>query len=35
METLQGLEGVAAFMDDIVIYGDTLETHDLRLEKVM
>lgn len=35
METLQGLEGVEVFMDDILVYGATKEEHDGRLEKVM
>lgn len=35
METLQGLEGVEVFMDDILVYGATDEQHDSRLEKVM
>ncbi|XP_056444336.1 uncharacterized protein K02A2.6-like [Gadus chalcogrammus] len=35
METLQGLEGVEVFMDDILVYGTTQEQHDGRLEKVM
>ena len=35
METLQGLEGVKVFMDDILVYGATKEEHDGRLEKVM
>lgn len=35
METLQGLEGVGIFMDDIVVNEDTVEQHDSRLEKVM
>ena len=34
METLQGLAGSVVFMDDILIYGDTVEKPDLRLEKV-
>lgn len=35
METLQGLEGVEIFMDDILVYGATEKEHDCRLEKVM
>ncbi|KAF7646289.1 hypothetical protein LDENG_00190540 [Lucifuga dentata] len=35
METLQGLDGVEVFMDDILVYGSTMEQHDSRLEKVM
>ncbi len=35
METLQGLYGVEVFMDDILVYGDSMEQHDARLEKVM
>ena len=34
-ETLQGLEGVEVFMDDILIYGATTKEHDHRLEMVM
>lgn len=35
LETLEGLEGVAVFMDDILIYGTSMELHDARLEKVL
>ncbi len=35
METLQGLEGVEVFMDNILIYGATEEEHDSRQGKVM
>lgn len=35
METLQGLEVVEVFMDNILVYGATEEKHDSRLEKVM
>ncbi|XP_054874059.1 uncharacterized protein K02A2.6-like [Amphiprion ocellaris] len=35
IETLQGLEGVEVFMDDIVVHGTTEAEHDSRLEKVM
>ncbi|KAL6491496.1 hypothetical protein MHYP_G00018410 [Metynnis hypsauchen] len=34
-ETLQRLEGVEVFMDDILVHGATVEEHDHRLEKVM
>uniref|UniRef100_A0A3B1ITQ0 Gypsy retrotransposon integrase-like protein 1 n=1 Tax=Astyanax mexicanus TaxID=7994 RepID=A0A3B1ITQ0_ASTMX len=34
-ETLQGLEGVEVFMDDILIHAATMEEHDRRLEMVM
>lgn len=34
LETLEGLEGVEAFMDDILVYGSTMEEHDARLDKV-
>ncbi|KAA8578257.1 hypothetical protein FQN60_018737, partial [Etheostoma spectabile] len=34
-ETLNGLEGVAIFMDDVLVYGDTPEQHDQRLSKVL
>lgn len=35
METLQGMEGVKVFMDDILVYGATVVEHDSRLEKEM
>ena len=35
LETLQGLEGVEVFMDDILVYGTSTEQHDARLEKVL
>lgn len=35
METLQGLEGVEVFMDDVLVCGDSMEQHDAGLEKVM
>lgn len=35
LETLEGLEGMAVFMDDILIYGTSMEQHDARLEKVL
>lgn len=35
METLQGLEGVEVFMDDILVYGATEEQHDSHLDRVM
>lgn len=35
METLQGLEGVEVFMDDILVHGATEAEHDSRLDKVM
>lgn len=35
METMQGLEGVEIFMDDVLIYGATLTEHDQRLEKAI
>lgn len=34
-ETLQGLQGVAVYMDDIVVHGKDMEEHDLRLQKVL
>ncbi|XDV16248.1 hypothetical protein PO909_016045 [Leuciscus waleckii] len=34
-ETLNGLVGVAIFMDDVLVYGDTPEQHDQRLSKVL
>ncbi|RXN17021.1 RNA-directed DNA polymerase-like protein [Labeo rohita] len=34
-ETLLGLEGVYVYMDDILVYGDTMEQHDQRLTKVL
>lgn len=33
-ETLQGLEGVEVFMDDILIYGTSMGQHNFRLERV-
>lgn len=35
LETLEGLEGVEVFMDDILVYGTSMEQHDARLEKVL
>lgn len=35
METMQGLEGVEIFMDDVLVYGATVSEHDQRLEKAM
>lgn len=34
-ETLHGLDGVAVYMDDILVYGDTPEQHDQYLSKVL
>ena len=34
-ETLNGLHGVAVFMDDILVYGNTPEQHDQYLSKVL
>jgi hypothetical protein len=34
-EMLNGLEGVVVIMDDILVYGNTLEEHDYRLSKVL
>ena len=34
-ETLNGLKGVAIFMDYVLVYGDTSEQHDQRLSKVL
>lgn len=34
-ETLQGLQGVSVYMDDIVVYGKDMEEHDLHLQKVL
>ncbi|XP_063063818.1 uncharacterized protein K02A2.6-like [Engraulis encrasicolus] len=34
-ETMEGLEGVEIFMDDVLVYGATVREHDQRLEKVM
>lgn len=34
-ETLQGLEGVVIYMDDVLIYAETEELHDQRLEEVL
>lgn len=35
METLQGLDGVEVFMDDILVYENSMEQHDAWLEKMM
>lgn len=35
METLQGLEGVAIFMDNILVYANTMEMHDERLKRLL
>ncbi|XP_024117381.1 uncharacterized protein K02A2.6, partial [Oryzias melastigma] len=35
LETLEGLEGVEVYMDDILVHGATMEEHDARLEKVL
>ncbi|XP_061570027.1 uncharacterized protein K02A2.6-like [Cololabis saira] len=35
LETLEGLEGVEVFMDDILVYGTSMEQHDARLEMVL
>lgn len=35
MEVVTGLDGVETIMDDLLIYGKTLEQHDVRLKKVM
>uniref|UniRef100_A0AAR2LI10 ribonuclease H n=1 Tax=Pygocentrus nattereri TaxID=42514 RepID=A0AAR2LI10_PYGNA len=35
LETLEGLEGVEVFMDDILVYGATMQEHDARLDKVL
>jgi transposase InsO family protein len=35
LETLQGLQGVSVYMDDIVVYGKDMEEHDLHLQKVL
>lgn len=32
---LRGIDGVFAFIDDILIYGRTKEEHDERLNKVL
>lgn len=34
-ETLHGLDGVAVYMDDILVYGNTAEKHDQYLSKVL
>lgn len=34
-ETLTDLDGVAIYMDDILVYGNTAEQHDQRLNKVL
>lgn len=35
METLEGLEGVDVYMDDIIIHGRDMAEHDQRLQSVM
>lgn len=35
LETLSGLEGVEVFMDDILVYGTSMEQHNARLERVL
>lgn len=35
LETLEGLEGVEIFMDDILVYWSTTEEHNTCLEKVL
>lgn len=35
METLQGLDGVEVFMDDILVYENSMEQHFVWLEKMM
>jgi hypothetical protein len=35
METLEGLEGVDVYMDDIIIHGRDVAEHDQRLQSVM
>ena len=32
---LEGIEGVTCYIDDVLIWGDTLEQHDLRLRQVL
>lgn len=34
-ETFRDLDGVAVFMDDVLVYGQTPEQHDQRLNKVL
>lgn len=34
-ETLQGLQGVSVYMDDIVVHGKDMEEHDFHLQKVL
>nr|XP_033936287.1 uncharacterized protein K02A2.6-like [Pseudochaenichthys georgianus] len=35
VETLEGLDGVAVYMDDIIIHGSNTSEHDERLQKVL
>lgn len=35
METLEGLEGVDVYMDDIIVHGKDMAEHDQRLQSVM
>lgn len=34
-ETLEGLQGVAVYMDDIIVFGRDMSEHNERLQKVM
>ena len=34
-ELLEGLDGVAVYMDDVVVYGEDLKSHDTRLQNVL
>ncbi|XP_065180108.1 uncharacterized protein K02A2.6-like [Sycon ciliatum] len=34
MAILEGIQGVCVFMDDILVYGATIEAHDLALQQV-
>ncbi len=35
LELLEGQDGMAVLMDDILIYGSTVKEHDQRLNAVM
>ena len=35
IETLEGLQGTAVYMDDIIVHGKDMSQHDERLQKVM
>lgn len=34
-ELLYGLEGVQVYMDDVIIYGASMQEHDMLLKRIM